>query len=390
MMLAVLLTSSPGSPSDDLRAAIAGAGFAATDHILGAIPSVDFDPVIAAVIDVGDRVDVAAAQTRRWRAELGDHLVPVLWVLPGESPTAAIRGLDAGADAVLARPLDPAVFAAQVRAMARAHATAARLGTRAAEARLLGDQLRKSYTQLDGELEMVRRVHQAFLPRSLPRIAAARFAVCHRPRSRAGGDFYDLRRLDEHHVGFLVGDVLAPGSAVGSLVGVLARQAAVWKEITTDGYRLVPPDDVLAAVNRELLSLGLEDPPLVAMLVATLDARDGTVTLARAGMPAPVHLPAEGEPAAWSVPGPFLGTAEATHQPLCARLAPGDRFLVGSDGTRNDGEPGTVGTGPLLAASGRHRALAGQAFVDAVAQDLLSHAQHPGDFTLLGVEMAGA
>jgi serine phosphatase RsbU (regulator of sigma subunit) len=388
MMSTVLLSTLPPAATDDLRRTLAAAGFAVADHPLGSVPAVDFGPVAAAVVEVGDRADVAAAQTRRWRIELGDEVVPVLWVLPVASAELAALGLEAGADAYLARPFDAAVFAAQVRALARSRAAAARVAVKAGEARLLGDQLRKAYAQLDGELEMARRVHRTFLPRDLPEVGAVRAAVCYRPRSRVGGDFYDVRRLDEDHVGFFLGDVMGRGTTTGSLLGVFVRQAVCLKEIAGTRYRLVPPDEVLTGVNRELIGLGLDDPPLVAMLAGLLNVRDGAVTVARAGLPPPVHVPAAGGAELWAVPGPFLGTADTGYEPLRGTLAPGDKLVLGSDGTRPDGDPTPAG-GPdrLLDAAVRHRALSGQAFVDAVARDLLPHVRHPDDFTLLAVEM---
>jgi serine phosphatase RsbU (regulator of sigma subunit) len=126
------------------------------------------------------------------------------------------------------------------------------------------------------------------------------------------------------------------------------------------------------------------------MLAGLVNVRDGSLTVARAGLPAPVFLPAVGEPEAWSAPGPFLGTAETLFAPVRGILLPGDRLIVGSDGTRPDGDPTTtVRPDHLFAAAVRHRGLTGQAFVDAVARDLLPQVLHADDFTLLVVEMTG-
>jgi serine phosphatase RsbU (regulator of sigma subunit) len=386
-MPTVLLSGPPQAPADDLRRMLAAAGFAVADHLLGSVPAVDLTQTVAAVVEVGERADVATAQTRRWRVELGDHPLPVLWVLPFASAEITAKGLDAGADAVLVRPVEPALFAAQVRTMARSHASAARLAERAGEARLLGDQLQKAYARLDGELDMARRVHRTFLPRVLPEVGGARFAVCHRPRSRLGGDFYDVRRIDEDRVGFVLGDVLGTGSAAGGLLGLFVKQSAVLKEITGNRYEVLPPDEVLTRVNRELLGLGLDDPPLVAMLVGVLDARDGSIAVARAGLPAPVYVPGTGDPETWSIPGPFLGTADTTCPPLRGRLFPGDKLVIGTDGTRPEGTTASGGSDTLAEVAIRNRALTGQAFADAVARELLPRVRHPDDFTLLVVEM---
>lgn len=379
---ATILLSAPAGRADaELRALVAAAGFAVADHALGSAPAVDFDAVVIAVVDAGERIEAAAAQTRRWRAELGDRVVPVLWV----APTSAVAvGLDAGADVVLPRPLEAGAFAAQLRALARAHATAARVAARAAEARLLGDQLKKTLAHLDREHDLARRVHAGFRPRALPQVGRARFTAFHRSRGRTPCDFYTVQRLDEHHAGFVVGDAVGAGGSAGGLLGAFVQQCVTMKEITDDTYRIVPPDEVLSSVNRRLLELGADDPPLVALLAGVLNADTGRVVLARAGLPAPVYVPAHGAPVVWAVPGPFLGAADSSYQLLTGVLEPGDRLLIGTDGTRPDG-PG--GTDRLLEAAAAHRALAGEAFVGAVARELLQHVRHGDDFTLLGVEV---
>lgn len=370
----------PGEPGwsgrgDDLRRSAVAAGFAVIDHALGTPPAVDFGPVAVAVIAVGEGGE-AAVQTRRWRAELGDRALPILWVAPADTVAA---GLDAGADVVLPRPVEPTAFAAQLRALARSQVLAARLTVRVNEARLLGDQLQKALAQLDREQDLVRRVRGALLPGSLPAVGGARFHVCHRPRGR-GGDFYDVRRIDERHVGFVVGDAAGP-------VGGFVPHAVVMKEIGELGYRVVPPDEMLTAVNRRLLALGADDLPLVAALAGVLNAQTGAVSIARAGLPAPVHVPANGAASVWNVPGPFLGTADTTYPSLSGALGAGDRLLIGTDGTRPDGDPGPAGSEHLLEAATAHRGATGAEFADAVARELLRHVRHADDFTLLCVEM---
>src|SRR5262249_36855310 len=148
-------------------------------------------------------------------------------------------------------------------------------------------------------------------------------------------------RLDEAHIGFYLGDVMAHGSAAGSLLSVFVKQSVKMKEIAANRYRLIPPDEVLVNVNRELIGLGLEEPPLVAMLCGVLNFKTGDVKVARAGGPPPVKVPATGEPDTWSVPGPFLGTADTSYLNVIGQLSPGDKLVIGSDGTRPDGEPST-------------------------------------------------
>jgi hypothetical protein len=64
--------------------------------------------------------------------------------------------------------------------------------------------------------------------------------------------------------------------------------------------------------------------------------------------------------------------------------------VIGTDGIRRDANPDPAGTDRLLEVAASHRDRTGQSFVDAVARDLLAEVTHEEDFTILGIEMAGA
>jgi serine phosphatase RsbU (regulator of sigma subunit) len=381
-MLAVLLSAV--APPEGLRELLSGAGFPISDHVLGAVPPQDFGEIGVALIDVGDRQDAAIAQTSRWRAELGDDLVPIVWVLSDFDGRMAARGLDAGACAVLSRPLDPTLLLAQVRSALRTRGCASRLAARAAESRLLGEHLKKAHAEADRDAAALRRVRLAFLERSFPAYGPMRIFVSHRPRGQAGGDFYDVARVEDGRIALVVGDAIGPGAASGLLGHLAARIAARRLALSAQ-----PPGAVLVEINRELLGIGLDDLPLLAMLIAIIDPASGEVEIARAGLPPPVHLAADGAGKRWPIPGPFLGTGETAYATHSALLKPGDRLLIGTDGIRPDGNPEPASSDQLLECGERHRDLKGQAFTDAVASKLLSDVRHEEDFTLLVLETEG-
>src|SRR5207237_8373200 len=89
----------------------------------------------------------------------------------------------------------------QLKALLRVQHLHGRLASRAAEAQNLNQRLQQAYQQIDGDSELTRRIHRGFLPRTMPEVGHARFAVCYRPRSRIGGDLYDVIPLDENHLG---------------------------------------------------------------------------------------------------------------------------------------------------------------------------------------------
>lgn len=377
-MSLVLLSACSDSESEHLRSALMAAGFDVTPHVLGAAPAVDLTPFSAAIVMIGDRPEAALAQTRRWRLELGDRLLSVIWLLPECSEHLAIQGLEAGADYCHPRTIGLSLLLAQLRSCERMHAAANRLHSRADESLLIGEQLRKARSQLSRATDLSRRLRCGLLPDALPAVGSIRFTAYYRPSRANGSEFYDVRRLDESHVGMMLGGVPG-GSAYGSLLAVLVHQTARWKEMNGLCYRLTQPEDVLLDVNRELLGLGLEDPPLAALAIGQVNARDGSFTLARAGLPAPIVIPAVGEPTSFPVSGPYLGMADTVYTPLRGSLSPGDKLLLTGECARRE---------QFLSAATRHRHLCGQDFTETLAADLLPISE--GDLTLLTIERVGS
>jgi phosphoserine phosphatase RsbU/P len=376
-----------GDPAPaDARAALEAAGFTVSAVGLSGIDPAEVARSQAVLVAVSGRVlSTAQALCRRWRIELGEQYVPIVWLAADDVPPAA--GLDAGADAVLRPSAVPDQLVAQTKALLRIQHLHGRLASRAAEAQNLNQKLQQAYQQIDGDSELTRRIHRGFLPRSLPEVGHARFAVVYRPRSRIGGDFYDVMRLDENHVGLYVADAMGRGLPASSLLSIFVKKSLLPKEILGKSYRLVPPGEVLDRLNRDLLNLSLPEPPFVTMLYAQLDCRDGTLTFARAAHPHPLHVPPEGEPAYWHAAGTLLGVFESEFPVQQKQLQSGDKLIVFSDGVH----PPATGPGalhdPLVEAAKKHRHLGVQSFADAVARDLLEESRHPEDFTLLAAEL---
>jgi phosphoserine phosphatase RsbU/P len=382
--LRVLLAGDP--PAADARAALEAAGFEVNATGLGGIDPAEVARSGTVVIDVASRtLTTARAVCRRWRIELGERFVPIVW-LTGDDVSPA-TGLDAGADAVLRRTAAAEQLVAQVKALLRVAHLHGRLAARAAEAQNLNQRLQQAYQQIDADLELTRRIHRGFLPRAMPEVGRARLAVVYRPRSRVGGDFYDVFRLDEDHIGLHVADAMGRGLPATSLLSIFVKKSLVTKEVSGQSYRLVPPGEVLDRLNRELLNLTLPEPAFVTMLYAQLNCRDGGLTFARAAHPHPLHVPAATEPKYWHAAGTLLGVFESEFPAQEKRLESGDKLVLFSDGVHPpSASPGSMDD-PLVEAARRHRNLGVQPFVDAVARDLLAESRHTEDFTLLAVEM---
>lgn len=363
------------------------AGFSVT---LASPKGIDFQEVVRSqllLLDVpAAGVRSMQALCRRWRIELGETYLPIVWLAGDFTPQEIEESLDSGADAIFASPVVISHLGAQLRALIRVHHLNQRLAARAGEAHQVNQRLQQAYQQMDQDLELTRRIHRGFLPRSTPPIGPLRFAIDYRPRSRIGGDFFDVSRLDENHVGVYLADAMGSGQPASSLLSIFVKKSLRPKEITGNSYRLLPPEEILAQLNRELLALGLSDPPFVTMVWLSIDTRDGALNFARAAHPHPLLIPREGEPEYWHSPGTLLGVFEADFPAQKKQLHPGDKLLLFSDGV-NPTQGNTDVAGDLLWESAvRHRMSPVEEFVERVGKEILPQSRSEEDFTLLGIE----
>jgi serine phosphatase RsbU (regulator of sigma subunit) len=381
----ILVCAGPEALADTVRL-LTAAGHAVAAHPAGRPDPVDPSGCRLVVVDGGGDAPAALDLCRRLRGRLEEGFVPILFVA-GEGPLPARRAaLEAGADACLVRPLATGELAAQVRALLRIKEAHDGLARRAAEVHRANARLHQLHQQLDYELQLAQRIQASFLPPTLPQVARVRFAVHYAPRDRVGGDFYDVFRLDENHLGFYVADAMGHGIP-SSLLTIFVKKGVRAKEVFGQHYRLVPPDEVLERLNRDLVQQQLPEHPFITMAYCLLNHTDGTLSFARAGHPYPLHVPAEGEPRLWQQEGLLLGVADARYPACVHQLRPGDKLLLysdGIDGARHEGQ--AAGIASLLACAAHHRALPIEAFVANLAHDLFGGRSQPDDLTLLGVE----
>lgn len=380
----VLLCADGTPPGDALQQLLEQAGHAVTR-----------EPLASALADVAGHalvvLDGSAAEgralpvCRRLRGRLTESFVPILLVLDDPSPAARLASLEAGADTYLLRPFAAAELLAQVAAFLRLKDFHDKLADKTAEVRRVNQRLQQTYQQIDAELELARRIQRSFLPQQLPETGAVRFAVHYRPCARVGGDFYDVFRLDEHHVGFYVADAMGHGMPA-SLLTIFIKKGVRAKEIFGSQYRLVPPDEVLALLNRDMIEQALSETPFITMVYGLFDCRNRTLRLARAGHPHPVYVPRAGEPVVWSLPGSLLGVFETDFPARSWTLNPGDRVLLYTDGLAapDDGDPSACAR--ILASSAQYRDLPLEEYVIHLANECTGPGIPKDDVTLLGME----
>lgn len=224
------------------------------------------------------------------------------------------------------------------------------------------------------------RLQHALLPASLPEPEAWQLAVHYRPagRTEVGGDFYDAVQLRDGRLVTVVGDVMGRG------VGAAAAMAQLRSSLRA--YLALDPDPVAALTKLtgmyETYGLG----GLATVVLALADAASDTVTFVGAGHLPPLLLHADGGITVIDLPtSPPLGVGSYARRSVTHRLAPGDAYLLYTDGlveTRDqDIDSGIarlvdlLGPQPRLRERALHR-LASQLVLDGQDDDVTLLAVH--------------
>ena len=276
----------------------------------------------AVLIDLAEADAAAMDRALGLARRLSESPVPVL-VLGVPSRTERLALYEAGALGFVRADADPAELSARLRSLSGTQRRAARAVKR----------LRDHSRHLDEQLRLAQRLQRDFLPRRMPGTATGRFAARLEPAAWVAGDFYDIFRLDEQHVGFYVADAVGHGIPA-ALLTVFVKKSLQTKHIRGKHYRLIPPEETLRLLNRDLLSAELQETPFITLVYGLYNETTREVVYARAGHPAPLLLgPEAGLEPLGRPDGPLLGIfPDAEFEACRRRLEPGQRLLLYSDG----------------------------------------------------------
>ena len=196
----------------------------------------------------------------------------------------------------------------------------------------LYESIRANEARFEKELRFAQRVQMALLPQELPkRLRGVDVSWHFDPARELGGDLCDFLSPEPNTLVVAVGDVSGKGvpaalysAAIGEMIRGRTFRRRLEKERST-------PAAVLAGMNRILHERNLEEY-FCTLCYAMFEFKKQTATFANSGLPYPIRC-TDGKAGQIDMPGVPLGSfGTSSYDNVVVPLAPGDVFVLCSDG----------------------------------------------------------
>jgi serine phosphatase RsbU (regulator of sigma subunit) len=237
---------------------------------------------------------------------------------------------------------------------------------------------------LEAQLEVAAKAQRSLLPTTLPTVEGFEFSAMFEPARQIGGDFYDVRILDDGKAAVLLADVSDKG-AHAALFMAVARTL-----FFTECRHNADPAEVMLAVHNGLIESSAYDM-FVTAIYGVLDPETGTFCYVRGGHDEPLLVRNDGSTEFLGGKGRFLGLWPELTAPFEVQqivFEPGDSLVIYSDGVtdmRNvEGDSfGSEGLANLVRGVRMYNADRIARTIYNVVQSHRGHAEAFDDFSLL-------
>ena len=166
----------------------------------------------------------------------------------------------------------------------------------------------------------------------LPKVDGAKLNLLFQPLDGVSGDAFDVQDLGDGKVGIGLIDASDHGVPAAILTSSLLTALRIGqKDLASNADK--NSGDVLQSVQSQLTGMDLSQCEFAAGLHAVYDASSRTLGFARAGVPYPIRIAADGSVSALVSDGPIMGVIEDAHfETVSVQLEPGDTVLFATDG----------------------------------------------------------
>ncbi|MBZ0167189.1 MAG: CHASE2 domain-containing protein [Candidatus Omnitrophica bacterium] len=186
---------------------------------------------------------------------------------------------------------------------------------------------------VESELRVARSIQQSFLPKSLPEVSGLDMAAEMITARQVGGDLYDVFRLDDRHLGVMIGDVTGKGVPASLFMAMVVGAFKTFAKSKTT------PDQTLKLLN-EKLTIESRAKLFVTLNYAQFDLQNKKVILANGGHLPVIHVSGDGSYTELdSLEGLPLGMIASGYDHGVTPYKTNDLFIFYTDGiieTEND------------------------------------------------------
>ncbi|MEM1007012.1 MAG: fused response regulator/phosphatase, partial [Pseudomonadota bacterium] len=250
------------------------------------------------------------------------------------------RGLDAGADDFLIKPLEADELRARISAGARILDMQRELSEKNRLIESALEELKLAHDAIDKDLIQARKIQESLVPELTREFGRSRISLLLKPCGHIGGDLVGMFSPGVNRIGFYSIDVSGHGITSAMMTARLGgylsskhfEQNVAMEKRFDKFYALLQPDDVAAKLNARLMAdSGVEE--YFTMVYAIVDLRNGHMKMVQAGHPHPLVLRSDGTSEFLGDGGLPIGLLpDVSFQQIETHLEPGDRLLLYSDG----------------------------------------------------------
>lgn len=293
------------------------------------------------------------------------------------------KGLQAGADDFLTKPVSGAELLARLSAAERILRMEESLRTANTQLKQTLTQLRDKEAAIERDLREAQRLQQGSVRERDGRFNDFHLSLLMRPAGHIGGDLVGFFPINPHRVGLFALDVSGHGVAAALLSARLAALLSgapdyniAMRPAGRGEYDVCEPVELLRNLNTMMIE-ELRTDSYFTMVYADLNHLSGDVRLVQAGHPHPVLQRADGSIEPIGSGGLPVGVfAKADFDEVSFRLQPGDRLFITSDGLLDSenqrGEP--LGEAGLQAILRTNAFLRGNALLESICWSAANYA----------------
>ncbi|QFS84683.1 PP2C family protein-serine/threonine phosphatase [Roseivivax sp. THAF197b] len=279
------------------------------------------------------------ALCRKFREIFSAHFSYFILLSSRSEKSEIARGLDAGADDYLSKPVHAQELRARIHAADRIVRMQRELSTKNEVISHTLDDLQCAYSAIDRDLQHARRIQASLVPERCCDFGAVRVSLLLQPCGHVGGDLVGAFPVGQGRIALYGIDVSGHGIASSMVAARIAgylgdnRPARGGAGDSAEAECMIrSPKSVAQELNDRLTAdPGVEE--YFTMLYAVLDPDTGRVQMVQAGHPNPLLIRRDGSVHFVGGGGLPIGLIDhVSHDMIELQLEQGDRLLIYSDG----------------------------------------------------------